>query len=75
MAAQPIAATAAQGFAWTSLPPNAPPMRSDCTTTWFFGTAITRATISWVSVGCWVELWMSRLPASSTSAMAAWVSR
>ena len=54
----PSAAMAAKPCGCISLPPNAPPIRRHCTVTSELDRPSTWATISWVSEGCWVLLWM-----------------
>ena len=72
---EPSAATAASPCGCISLPPNPPPIRRHCTVTRWLGTPSTCATISWVSVGCWVLDWTNTWPFSSTVASEACVSR
>ena len=71
----PSAATAAYPCGCISLPPNPPPIRRHCTTTSWLASPSTWATISWVSVGCWVLHCTNTWPDSSTVASELWVSR
>ena len=71
----PSAATAAKPCGCISLPPKPPPIRTHCTVTWWLASPSTWATISWVSVGCWVLDWMKTWPSSSIVASDACVSR
>ena len=71
----PSAAIAAYPCGCISLPPKPPPIRRHCTVTSLLGRPSTCATISWVSVGCWVLHCTKTWPPSSTSASDACVSR
>ena len=71
----PSAATAASPCGCISLPPKPPPIRRHCTVTALLARPSTCATISCVSVGCWVLDWTNTWPFSSTSASEQCVSR
>ncbi len=56
------AAITAQGVAWSSLPPKAPPRRKTSTVTWLMGIPSTRATVRCTTVGDWVADSRRRVP-------------